>query len=415
MEIVIIGNGPAAVAAAEAIREFDTKSSITLVSKESSPLYSPCPLAEYVEQSVSREDLFLRDDNFYFQNGITTLRSHLAVSLDPDSRTVKVVHQGLAFDIHYDRLLIASGAKAVLPPVPGLANVPGVFTLKTLADADAIIERLGKVRQAVVIGSGFIGLESAQALVRRGVGVTLIEAQSQVLPLMLDREFAARVEARLTAFGISVLVNSPVKEVLGGGNGVTSVRTADREVECQLVVSAAGVRPDVAWLGSSGLQIGRGVEVGDRMDTNLPDIYAAGDIIETSKWNGESDVIPTWPNAVTTGRIAGLNIVGQERRFQGLLGVNVVRIFDQAISSFGIREGERILTEQNQDYIRRLVIDKGRIVGGQFIGDISGSGIYLELMRKQVDITAVEGILLRPRFSLARLLAAPPRPRVSAA
>lgn len=415
MKIVIVGNGPAAVAAAEAIREFDVSSSLTLISRESSPFYSPCPLAEYVEQSVAREDLFLRDDDFYSRHAITTLLGHTAVSVDPASQIVKALHNGHPVDVQYDRLLIASGAKAVLPPVPGLADMPGVFTLKTLDDADGIIGRLAGVRHAVVIGSGFIGLEAAQALNRRGVAVTVIETMGQVLPLMLDAEFASRVQNRLASFGVDALVNSPVQAVLGGASGVTSVMAGDQEIECQLVVCATGVRADVAWLQSSGVATARGVIVNDRMETNFPDIYAAGDIIETSDWTGKSDVVPTWPNAVSSGRIAGLNIVGQERHFQGLLGVNIVRIFDQPVSSFGVREGERILSAQTRDGFRRLVLDQGRIVGGQFIGDINGAGIYLELMRKRVDVSALEDVLLSPRFTLARLLPSPPRARIVAA
>ncbi|MHB8191248.1 MAG: NAD(P)/FAD-dependent oxidoreductase [Ferrimicrobium sp.] len=415
MKIVIVGNGPAAVAAAEAIRDFDEESSIILVSKESSPFYSPCPLAEYVEHSVAREDLFLRDEDFYSRHAITTLLGHRALSVDSASQVVKVVHDGRPVEVQYDRLLIASGAKAVLPPVSGLADTPGVFTLKTLEDADGIIAHLGGVRSAVVIGSGFIGLEAAQALKRCGVAVTVIEAMGQVLPLMLDAELASRVQSRLASFGVDVLVNSPVQAVLGGASGVTSVMAGDQEIECQLVVCAAGVRADVAWLQSSGVVTARGVVVNDRMETSLPGVYAAGDIIETSDWAGRSDVVPTWPNAVASGRIAGLNIVGQERHFQGLLGVNVVRIFDQAVSSFGAREGERVLSAQTQDGVRRLILEHGRVVGGQFIGDINGTGIYLELMRKRVDVSALEDVLLSPRLALGRLMPSPARARIVAA
>ncbi len=415
MAIVIVGNGPAAIAAAEAIREFDAVRPLTLISKESSPFYSPCPLAEYIDQSVAREDLFLRDDDFYSRHDITTLLGHTALAIEPASQLVKTVHDGQPVDIHYERLLIASGARAVVPPVPGLANTPGVFTLKTLDDADAIIQRLGSVRHAVVIGSGFIGLEAAQALHRRGVAVTVLEAMNRVLPQMLDAEFASRVQTRLEAFGIDVRLNSSAQAVLGGASGVTSVIAGDREIVCQLVVCAAGVRADIAWLQNSGIATDRGVIVDDRMQTNLVEVYAAGDIIETSDWTGKTDVIPTWPNAVASGRTAGLNMVGQTQHFDGLVGVNVVRIFDQAVSSFGVRDGDQTLIEQTSSGVRKLFLAQGRIVGGQFIGDITGTGIYLELMKKRVDVSVQMDVLLSPRFTLARLLHAPPRVRVVAA
>jgi NADPH-dependent 2,4-dienoyl-CoA reductase/sulfur reductase-like enzyme len=415
MTIVIVGNGPAAVAAAEAIREFDVVSPLTLISKECSSFYSPCPLAEYVEQSVAREDLFLRDDDFYSRHGITTLLGHTAFAIDPTSQLVKAVHNGQPVDVHYERLLIASGARAVLPPVPGLADTPGVFNLKTLDDADAIIQRLHSVRHAVVIGSGFIGLEAAQALHRRGVAVTVLEAMDRVLPQMLDAEFASRVQSRLASFGIDVWLNSPAQAVLGGASGVTSVIAGDREIDCQLVVCAAGVRADVTWLQGSGIATNRGVIVDDRMRTNLAGVYAAGDVIETSNWTGKTDIIPTWPNAVASGHTAGLNMVDQTQHFSGLVGVNVVRIFDQAVSSFGVRDGDQTLSEQNSSGVRKLFLAQGRIIGGQFIGDVTGTGIYLELMKKRVDVSAQTNVLLSPRFTLARLLPTPPRVRVIAA
>ncbi|WP_298387040.1 FAD-dependent oxidoreductase [Ferrimicrobium sp.] len=415
MHVVVVGNGPAAIGAIEALRETDPLSPITLISRESYPFYSPCPLAEYVEESVARRDLFLKAGDFYLRHKITTLMEHSAVSLDAASRVLRAKGGGCVVDIPYDRLLIASGARPVMPPVHGLGDTPGVFPLKTLDDADGIITRLGMTQSAVVIGSGFIGLEAAQALSRRGVAVTVVEALDQVLPMMLDAEFAAHVRDRLLRFGVDVLLSSPVRAVLGGARGVRSVLAGEREIDCQLVITAAGVRPDVAWLGDSGLAMGRGIIVNDRMETNLPDVYAAGDIIETSNWMGASDVVPTWPNAVATGRTAGHNIAGHERHFQGLVAVNVVRIFGQAVSSFGARFGERTLSVQTPETFRRLFLDKGRIVGGQFIGNVDGSGIYLELMRKGIDVSAVEDVLLSPRFTPARLLPAPPVPRVAVA
>jgi len=186
MKIVILGNGPAAVSAAETIREIDGGAEIVMISKEDAPLYSPCPLAEYVEGSVSRESLFLRDRAFYAANRIETLFGCSVTKIDTVRRRVHYKGQKAPGSINYDRLLIATGAEAVVPPVPGLAApgerkgwfgvretvglppklnpIPGLFTLKTLGDADGILKNIGEHRRAVVIGSGFIGLEAAQAL-----------------------------------------------------------------------------------------------------------------------------------------------------------------------------------------------------------------------------------------------------------
>ncbi len=411
MEVVIVGNGPAGVAAAEAIRETGIECSVTVISKEAEPFYSPCPLAEYVEGSVTRSSLFMRDGDFYRRNRIDLLAGAAAVSLDPSRRRIGVSRNGRVEQITYDRLLLASGAVTAIPPVPGLAGGPGVFTLKTLGDADAILDGLGGVRRAAVIGSGFIGLEAAQALVRRGVQVTVVEAMGQVLPQMLDAEFASRVQERLELFDVEVLLGNPVQAVNRGPSGVESVVAGGREIECQMVVCATGVRPDLSWMEGSGLVVDRGVVVNDLMETSVDGVYAAGDVIRAPDWSGHLDLLPNWPNAVASGRIAGLNIAGQRRSFAGLIPVNVVRIFDQPVSSFGARHGEQVLTAGEGERARRLFLEGGRIAGGQFLGDVSGSGVFLEMMRKQVDAGFLEGTALSGRRAVAAMLPKPPRVR----
>lgn len=176
MKIVIIGNGPAAIAAAETVRQLDGGCEIVMLSKEDMPFYSPCPLAEYIEGSVSRDSLFLRDRAFYETNRITTLFGCPVVAVDTAARRVRYGGaQGGEIE-GYDRLLIAAGAAPIMPPIPGLKDTPGVFAMKTLADADGILSQARGARRAVVIGSGFIGLEAAQGLLRRGLQVTVVEA-----------------------------------------------------------------------------------------------------------------------------------------------------------------------------------------------------------------------------------------------
>ncbi len=403
MRYVVVGNGPAAIAAVEAIRERDSRGVIVMIARENLPFYSPCPLAEYIEDSVPRERLFLRDTDFYARNGVETMFGEAVSRLDAGARAVVVGEKAVS----YDRLLIANGAQAFRPPVPGLADTPGVFALKTLADAESILARLGQLRRAVVIGSGFIGLEAAQALVRRGVAVTVLEALDRPLPAMLDGEMAAMVAARLRAHGVDLQVSTTAQQVLGGESGVRAVRAGGEEIACELVVCAAGVRPDVGWLAGSGLDIGRGLGVDDRMRTNLPDVYAAGDIIETEDWEGRRQVIPNWPNAVAGGRVAGVNMARGEARFRGLEAINVVRIFEVPVSSFGSPMGERTLELESGGSVRKLTLSEGRIVGGQFYGDVDGTGVYHELMKKRVDVRHIADRLLSSHFSLAPLLPTP--------
>lgn len=406
MKIVIIGNGPAAVSAAETVRGLDGGCEIVMISKETVPFYSPCPLAEYVEASVPREHLFLRDENFYRDKRIVTLFGCAATGIDTAARQVKLENSTL---VDYDRLLIASGAIAFMPPIPGLADTPGVFTLKTLADADGILARLPQARRAVVIGSGFIGLEAAQGLIRCGLQVTVLEALGQVLPQMLDAEMSALVEQRLREHGVEVLTNCKAEAVLGGASGITAVRAGGREIACDLLVCAAGVRPDIPLVAGSGIATAAGILVDEHMQTNVPGVYAAGDIVEAADTQGQRRVLANWPNATNGGRVAALNMMGVERRSRGMESINVVRIFEVAVASFGTNKGERTLRYEEKGVLRKLALSGGRIVGGQMYGDVNRTGLLHELMVKGRDVSALEDELLGPTFGYGRLLL-PPAP-----
>jgi NAD(P)H-nitrite reductase large subunit len=426
MKIVIIGNGPAAVSAAETVRQIDGACEIVMISKEDAPLYSPCPLAEYVEGTVPRANLFLRDRAFYASNRIETLFGCGVTRIDTAARRVDYAGPKGAGSVEYGRLLIATGADAILPPIHGLTvpgkspgmfarmfgaqpaagskrqmlnPTPGLFTLKTIADADGIVSGIEKHRRAVVIGSGFIGLEAAQALARRGIEVTVAEALGHVLPQMLDEEVAERVGKRLADHGVKVLVNSPAQTIWWSRGGVHGVRAGSQELPCDIVICAAGVRPGLSYLEGSGIATARGIQVDSRMKTNQPDIYAAGDVIEL-----DGKFLPNWPNAVKTGLIAGLNMMGQERSHAGLEDFNVVRIFDVPVASFGAREGDYQLRWESPGTLRKIAVTDGKVAGVQLWGDVNGMGFYHELMKKGADISAFGGVLASPQSGYGALL-----------
>lgn len=401
MQIVIIGNGPAAIAAAETLREQDRSCGIVMLSKESVPFYSPCPLAEYVEGSVPKERLFLRDPDFYARNAIDIRYGRPVTRIDPQARQVRAGGEAVG----YDRLLIASGSRAFVPPVPGLAGTRGVFELKTLDDAEGILERLAVARRAVVIGSGFIGLEAVQALVRHGLAVTLLEAQRHVLPAMLDSEMAALVERRLVEHGVQVRTGSGAERILEGEDGVRGVLAGGVEIPCELVICAAGVRADLSILDGSGIAGNRGILVDARMRTSVEGVFAAGDVIERPDAPEKHQVVPNWPNAVSTGRIAAWNMLGIDRRHPGLEAVNVVRVFDLPVASFGVQAGDSCLRWQDgAGALRKVLLKDGRVAGGQLIGEINGTGVLHEMMKKGVAVERFGTNLAHPGFGYIHTL-----------
>lgn len=401
MKIVIIGNGPAAVSAAETLRQQDRDCEIVMLSRESVPFYSPCPLAEYVEGSVPKAHLFLRDRDFYARTGIDIRYARPVTRIEPQARQVWAEGEAVA----YDRLLIASGSRAFVPRVPGLAGTRGVFELKTLGDAEAILERIGIARRAVVIGSGFIGLEAVQALVRRGLEVTLLEAREQVLPAMLDGEMAALVERRLVEHGVQVRTGCGAERILEGADGVRAVLAGGVEIPCELVICAAGVHADLSILEGSGIAANRGILVDKRMRTSVEGVFAAGDVIERPDAPEKHRIVPNWPNAVSTGRIAAWNMLGIDRRHPGLEAVNVVRVFDLPIASFGVQTGDTCLRWQDgAGALRKVLLKDGRVAGGQLIGEINGTGVLHEMMKKGTAVERFGTHLAHPGFGYIHTL-----------
>lgn len=417
MKIVVIGNGPAAVSAVEAIRSLDRACEIVMIAKEAEPFYSPCPLAQYVEGTVSRDHLFLRDIGFYRDLDITTMFGRQVTHVDTEMNQVILSDEE---QVSYDRLLIAAGARAVLPSLPGLTvHEPGVFVLKTLADAEAIRGYLDEAQRAVVIGAGFIGLEAAQALARRGLSVTVVEALDRVLPQMLDAGMAARVQAHLESNGVQVMLDSPAEAVMSTGSStglgdgqVTSVVAGGQEVPCDLVVCAVGVRPNRDLVEGTEIATNTGILVDEHMETSQRGVFAAGDIAEAADIFGQRQVLPTWPNAVEGGRVAGYNLAlsqaevlaGVERRFTGLVDANVLSVFDLPVVSLGRQNGSETLHWVRNGVGKKLVLEEGRVVGLQMVGQVDKAGLFLDLMIKGRDVTEFGEELLAPGFAYGRLL-----------
>ncbi len=412
-DLVIIGNGPAAVAAIERFRALDSRSRVTVVSQEEVPFYSPCPLAEYVEGSVPRERLFLRPASFYDDNGVEFLGGATAVELD---RGVVVISKaGELRSLAWHKLLVATGAVAARPHIDGIEGTGGVFALKTLSDAEAIMALARRGRRAVVIGSGFIGLEAAQALRRLGLEVTVLEALDQVLPQMLDADLAEIVRSRLEENGVKVLCAALARAIESERGAVRGVRLDAGVLPADLVIIATGVRPDLGWLAGSGVATDVGVLVDASMATSVPGVWAAGDVAQAPAWDGRQRLIPTWPNAVSMGRIAGGSMAGGESRHSGTEIVNVVRVFGMAVASFGERSNDEPHDFATAGARRRVRIRDGVISNGQFIGDISGSGALLEMMRKGVEVRRLGAVIARPGVGPAWSMPRPPKPRRHAA
>lgn len=388
MNILIIGNGPAAISAIEAIRGRDRDSEITVVSKEKVPAYTPCFLHRYLSGEVNQERLYIKTGDFYDEERINTILGAEVTGVLTDERKVRLSDRR---ELRFDRLLIAAGSTPLIPRIPGI-ECDGVFTFKTLSDVEMIkfyMVRRPLIQRAVIMGAGFIGLEVAEALHRHGLLVMVLEREDRILPRVLDDEIAAIVRRHIEGKGVEIITgvevisiekdrDKRVKAILLNNGNIIS---------CNLLVMAVGVRPNLDILVGSRINTDRGIIVDERMQTNIPGVYAAGDIAEL-EIGGIRRLNPIHMNATKGGCIAGCNMAGLSKAFDAHLeDMNVITLFGLSVLSIGTPRGERIIGMHDSKGLTKIYTDEiGRIKGVQIVGDVTRGGVYLSLMRRGIPI-----------------------------
>lgn len=409
-EYLIIGNSAGGIGAAEAIRESDRVGRLTIVSDEPYPAYSRPLISEYLVDRRPIEKMLFRPAGFYAENNIETVFGAAVESLDIKSRTARL-HGGR--DISWTKLLLATGGAPVVPPLKG-ADRRGVFTFTMLDNARAIDRFLGQYlkrsARAVVIGGGLIGVSVTEALVKRGVKVSIVEMKPNLLSAILDPEASGGVEKKLVESGVKVITNHTVAEINSySTDTVTGVTLEDgRPIPCELVVVAIGVRPRVELALGAGLNVNRGIVVDRRMETSATDIYACGDAAEAYDFvHGENRLTPIWPNAYLGGRVAGSNMAGVAAEYPGGTSMNSLKYFELGIVSAGVVDpsgpGYEVLTGRQDGDYRKVVLKDGRIVGMIYAGAIDAAGIVFGLMRDGIDVTSFKDALVDSEFGLISL------------
>src|SRR5215208_8442333 len=347
MRLVILGGVAAGTKAASRARRLDPAMEITVYQDEPEPSISECGLPYLLSGVVEeRDDLVARTPEKFAEKGIEIMVRHRVERIDATGKNLSVLNlkTGEAFEDTYERLVIATGARAVLPPIPG-AELEGVFKLRFLTDSDKIggyIEERSP-KKATIVGGGYIGLEVAENLCRLGMEVSLIEGEDRVA-LAYGPEVAEKVEAHLAENSVTVYTGTKVEE-FGGEGRVESVRFGNREIAADLVVVGVGVRPNVELAGEAGAEIGEtgAIRVDRLMRTGLRDVWAAGDCVETVNLvSGKPAWIPLGDTANQMGRVAGTNAATGEDtlEFPGVLGTGIFKVFDLGVGKTGLSEEE---------------------------------------------------------------------------
>lgn len=400
---VIVGNGIAGVTAAQVVAGAEPGADIHLYAAEPYPYYRRPQLPDYIAGAVTEADITYRPPDWYERQGIHVHLGSPVVELDVSCGRVRLVDGLLA---PYDRLLLTTGGWAWVPPIEG-ADRPGVFTLRTLDDARAIRAYARSVKEAVVIGGGLLGLETARALRALHLEVRVVEFGGHLMPRQLDREGAAVLQGILEQMGIRVFTGAVTEAILGNG-GVRSVRLKDgQELPAGMVVCSTGVRPDTALAERAGVTVQRGVVVDAHLRTSAEEVYAAGDVAEAG-----GVVYGIIPAAVEQARVAGANLVTPGSAvYSGTLPATTLKVVGADLTSLGecTAEGEGLLqlryAQPQTGRYRMLALRQGRVVGAILLNNDREQTLAVRrLMQQATDVSAYADRLLDEDFDLTSLI-----------
>ena len=407
MDYLIIGNGVASVGAIEAIRSIDREGPITVISSEPHRVYGRPLISSLLSGKIREKDIFYRPEDFYESNNVTALLGKTVSEIRAGVRQV-ILESGEV--LPFGKLLIATGGVPFIPPIEG-RHGPDVYLFTTLDDARKLDSLAEKVTDVVVLGGGLIGLKAAESLHDRGMKVTVVELADRILSAAFDAQAGRIIAKRLADVGIELVLNNTVKEIVRARKRVKSVVLNDGKwLPCSAVVIAIGVVPNKGLAEKAGIKVNRGILTDSSMETDVPGIFAAGDVAEAADmlW-GDNRVTPIWPNAYVQGRHAGLAMAGAAKAYAGSIPMNSIEFYGTPTVSMGISnppaEGFETLArlETDHNFYRKIVLREGRLVGAVLVGRIERSGVLSGLIQRGTNVESIKQELLRDDFGFSDL------------
>jgi len=400
MRAVIIGNGLAGTMAAKTLRELDSQVEIVVFAEEKYPYYPRPNLIEYVAGKLPYERIFAFSEEWHVRQKIDIRLGTPVRRIHPQSGEVEL--DGGRRE-PYDTLLVANGASSFVPPIKGSAT-RGVFSLRTLDDAKAILDSLHDHRRVVVIGGGLLGLEIARAVRSQGAEVAVVEFFDRLLPRQLDVQGASLLRSQVESLGIRVRLGVTTEEILGPDE-ITGIRLkGGAEISADMAVVAAGVRPNLDLPRDAGLAADRGLVVDDRLRTSHPRVFAAGDGIQH-----RGKVYGIIPASFDQARAAAYNMLGQEKKYEGTIPANTLKVVGLYVTSLGLAtpEGqgyEEIRKIKKEEGIyKKVVLQDGVLVGAIWIGTKKGISEIARAVTAKIKVNQWINTLLDDSFDFSVL------------
>ena len=409
----IVGASAAGIAAVEAIRKVDQTGAIVVITEEACAHYSRPMISDLVSGKADVQKMNCKTDDFWKINNAETRIGKKAVSLNLTEKTVNLED---GEKIVYEKLLLATGGKPFVPKMDGQEK-DGVFTFTNLSDAQRLADKIDNIhaKSAVVIGAGLIGISVTEALVKRGLKVTVVELQESILSLLLDVKSSDIVEVIIRKAGVDFATGQTVQKIVGKPENDDAVGgvilTKGEKVICDLVIVAIGVVPRTELVTGTAVKINRGIVVDNMMQTNVPDVYASGDVAEAYDFiMNQNRLLPLWPLAVLEGQVAGYNMAGKKTTYMGGTNMSSLKYFGTPIVSIGLANPKEdpalevlVKHEAERNVYKKIVLKNNVIVGLTLVNCIERAGVSFYLMKNAINVKKFKQKLLSDDFGLATL------------
>ncbi len=387
-QYVIIGNGIAAAGCIEGIRKTDNDTPITVISGEKYPVYCRPLISYYLQGKTALEKMDYRNKTFYADNGCNVIYGKTAEKIDPEDHTV-LLSDGK--NIPYTKLLVAAGSSPFVPHFDGIETVEKKFSFMTLDDTLSLEKAICKNSKVLIIGAGLIGLKCAEGLKDRVGKITVCDLAKNVLSSILDDDTAPAVQAHLEQNGIEFFMSDSVKSF----DGNVALMQSGKQVDFDVLVTAVGVRPNTALISGIGGEVNRGIVVDTKMQTSVPDIYAAGDCSEGYDLSVDKNrVLALLPNAYMGGFTAGVNMAGGNKEFDNAIPMNSIGFMEIHIMTAGNyiaeKDGGTVFCKKTENDIRKFFVKEDELKGYILVGNVLGGGIYTYLIREKIPISTLD-------------------------
>ena len=384
MRYVVIGASAAGISGVKTLRELDKDAEIILVSKDTE-VYSRCILHHYISGHRNVERLDFTPNNFFEEYNINWIKGVEVIELKDEE---KILELSNGESLNFDKLMICSGASSFIPPVEGLREGKNVVGLRNLDDAILIKEQATKVKNVVVLGAGLVGIDAVSGLIDTGVNISLVEMGEKVLPIQLDKYASSVYEKKFEANGVNLKLGVKAEKLIldEDNNPKALLINTGEEIPCELVIVATGVRSNIGFLVNSNIECDRfGLIIDEKGKTNIEDICGASDVTGRN---------PIWPTAVKEGIIAAHNMLGKEMIMTDFFGSkNTMNFVGVATMSLGDVEPKdetyKVETSIDNENYKKIIHKDGKIYGAIIQGDLSYTGVLIQLIKEKIDISKV--------------------------